>query len=231
MARKRRSFTPQFEAQVGLEAVRERESVKATATRHELHPKIGELAVERDFFSARTRSLSRADRIRMIDRASPMSLSKQCRLLGVSRSSRYYEPKSEGEEELALMWRLDDLPVGPSLHDSALGRPVLSCLSGFGTLGGVSRGLGEGQRSAHRPQHPESRSARTGEGGSGYLEGDFLHVPDGGIPALRAGTCSVTQDLTTTTPIPAVRPEFPAGSLRWKQIWPNGENGRSCSPS
>ena len=89
MARKRRRFTPQFKARVALEAVRERESVKAIATRHELHPnqvgtwkrqlleavpevfaggqdrrlvkeyeakvrdlhtKIGELTVERDFF-------------------------------------------------------------------------------------------------------------------------------------------------------------------------------------
>ena len=45
----------------------------------------------------------------MIDRASPMSLSKQCRLLGVSRSSQYYEPKGEGGEDLALMRRLDEL--------------------------------------------------------------------------------------------------------------------------
>ncbi|MDE0247856.1 MAG: hypothetical protein OXO56_08005 [Gammaproteobacteria bacterium] len=43
----------------------------------------------------------------MIDRASPASLSKQCRLLGVSRSSRHYEPKGEGGEELALTRRLD----------------------------------------------------------------------------------------------------------------------------
>ena len=45
----------------------------------------------------------------MIDRVSPMSLSKQCRLLGVSRSSQYYEPKGKGGEELAVMRRLDEL--------------------------------------------------------------------------------------------------------------------------
>ena len=89
MAGKRRRFTSQFKARVALEALRERESVKAIATRHELHPnqvgtwkrqlleavpevfaggqdrklareyeakirelhaKIGELTVERDFF-------------------------------------------------------------------------------------------------------------------------------------------------------------------------------------
>ena len=37
MARKRRGFTPQFQARVALEVLRERESVKAIATRQELH--------------------------------------------------------------------------------------------------------------------------------------------------------------------------------------------------
>ena len=89
MARRRRRFTPEFKARVGLEALRERDSVQAIARRHELHPnqvstwkrqlleglpevfagtpgrkaaqeheakirdlhaKIGELTVERDFF-------------------------------------------------------------------------------------------------------------------------------------------------------------------------------------
>ena len=89
MARKRRRFTAEFKARVALEALRERDSVQAIATRHELHPnqvstwkrqlleglpdvfaggagqklakeheakirdlhaKIGELTVERDFF-------------------------------------------------------------------------------------------------------------------------------------------------------------------------------------
>ena len=88
-ARKRRRFTPEFKARVALEALQERDSVQAIATRHELHPnqvsvwkrqlldavpevftkggrrklakeheakihdlhaKIGELTVERDFF-------------------------------------------------------------------------------------------------------------------------------------------------------------------------------------
>lgn len=39
MARKRRRFTPEFKARVPLEASHERESVKAIAMPHELHPK------------------------------------------------------------------------------------------------------------------------------------------------------------------------------------------------
>ncbi len=89
MARKRRRFTAEFKGRVALEALQERDSVQAIATRYELHPnqvsawkrqlmdavpevfarggrrklvkeyeerlrdlhaKIGELTVERDFF-------------------------------------------------------------------------------------------------------------------------------------------------------------------------------------
>ena len=88
MARKRRRFTAEFKKKVALEALRERDTVQAIASRHEVHPnqvsawkrqavegldevfsssgskgggereatirelhaKIGELTVERDFF-------------------------------------------------------------------------------------------------------------------------------------------------------------------------------------
>ena len=38
-----------------------------------------------------------------------LSLSRQCRLLSIGRSSLYYEPKGEGTETLALMRRIDGL--------------------------------------------------------------------------------------------------------------------------
>ena len=38
-----------------------------------------------------------------------LSLSRQCRLLSVGRSSLYYEPKGESAETLALMRRIDEL--------------------------------------------------------------------------------------------------------------------------
>ena len=38
-----------------------------------------------------------------------LSLSRQCRLLEVSRSSLYYRLKGESEETLGLMRRLDEL--------------------------------------------------------------------------------------------------------------------------
>ena len=76
----------------------------------DLHAKIGELIVERDFFVARVRSMSRPERRAMIVRDHPaLSLSRQCRLLSLGRSSLYYTPKGESAETLVLMRRIDEL--------------------------------------------------------------------------------------------------------------------------
>ena len=52
----------------------------------------------------------RGERKVLIVRHHPdLSLSRQCRLLSISRSSFYYAPKSESPENLALMRRIDEL--------------------------------------------------------------------------------------------------------------------------
>ena len=38
-----------------------------------------------------------------------LSLSRQCRLLSIGRSSLYYKPKGESAETLVLMRRIDEL--------------------------------------------------------------------------------------------------------------------------
>lgn len=38
-----------------------------------------------------------------------LSLSRQCKILSLSRSSAYYQPKGESQETLALMRRIDEL--------------------------------------------------------------------------------------------------------------------------
>jgi len=54
--------------------------------------------------------MSRGERKAMITRDAPdLSLSRQCRLLSISRSSFYYAPKGESPENLALMRRIDEL--------------------------------------------------------------------------------------------------------------------------
>ena len=54
--------------------------------------------------------MSREERKAMVAPDRPgLSLSRQCRLLSVSRSSFYYAPKGESPENLALMRRIDEL--------------------------------------------------------------------------------------------------------------------------
>ena len=54
--------------------------------------------------------MSREERKAMVVRDHPdLSLSRQCRILSISRSSFYYAPKGESPENLALMRRIDEL--------------------------------------------------------------------------------------------------------------------------
>ena len=54
--------------------------------------------------------MSRSERRALVARDHPaLSLSRQCRLLSIGRSSLYYEPKGESAETLALMRRIDEL--------------------------------------------------------------------------------------------------------------------------
>ena len=54
----------------------------------------------------------------MIERDGPLSLSRQCAVLGVSRSSQYYRPKGESAEDLALMRRMDELHMAYPFYGS-----------------------------------------------------------------------------------------------------------------
>ena len=54
--------------------------------------------------------MSRPERQRMVERRDQaLSLSQQCRLLDLSRSTLYYRPKGESAETLAVMRRIDEL--------------------------------------------------------------------------------------------------------------------------
>ena len=54
--------------------------------------------------------MSRGNRKAMIRRDHPdLSLSQQCQVLAISRSSFYYRSKGESAENLALMRRIDEL--------------------------------------------------------------------------------------------------------------------------
>ncbi len=54
--------------------------------------------------------MSRGERKALIRRDQPeLSLSRQCEILAISRSSFYYTPKGESPANLALMRRIDEL--------------------------------------------------------------------------------------------------------------------------
>ena len=84
----------------------------------------------------------------MVVRGHPaLSLSRQCRLLSIGRSSLYYEPKEESAETLVLMRRIDE----PFLKNPFCGaRRIALHLRRVG----VRIGLGAAdQRAAPRPRH------------------------------------------------------------------------------
>lgn len=54
--------------------------------------------------------MSRVERRAMVRRDVPgLSLSRQCEILSIGRSSLYYTPRGESPETLALMRRIDEL--------------------------------------------------------------------------------------------------------------------------
>ncbi|WP_425248222.1 IS3 family transposase [Desulfonatronum thiosulfatophilum] len=74
----------------------------------ELHAKIGQLTVERDFLAKGLRALSQARRKGMVEVDHPrLSIVRQCALLGTCRSAYYYQPKGESAASLALMRLID----------------------------------------------------------------------------------------------------------------------------
>ena len=54
----------------------------------------------------------------LVDRNEALSIREQCELLGLNRSSLYYESRPETEENLALMRRLDELNLNYPVYGS-----------------------------------------------------------------------------------------------------------------
>ena len=72
----------------------------------------------------------------MVERDGPLSLARQCDLLGVSRSSLYYRPKGESAETLALMRRMDELHMAHPFYGS---RQMMRHLRREGVVAGRHR--------------------------------------------------------------------------------------------
>ncbi|WP_425195007.1 IS3 family transposase [Paraburkholderia kururiensis] len=74
-----------------------------------LHAKIGQLTLENDFLKRSAQQGGVAERKAMIDRAHALPIAQQARLVGIARSSVYYQPQAVSETELKLMRRIDEL--------------------------------------------------------------------------------------------------------------------------
>ncbi|WP_213309061.1 IS3 family transposase [Paraburkholderia sacchari] len=74
-----------------------------------LHAKIGQLTLENDFFRRRAQQGGTAGRKAMIDRDHALPVTQQARLVGISRSSAYYQSRGVSEADLKLMRRIDEL--------------------------------------------------------------------------------------------------------------------------
>ncbi|HEX9719399.1 MAG TPA: IS3 family transposase [Ramlibacter sp.] len=74
-----------------------------------LHAKIGQLALENDFLGRRAHQSGIAERKAMIDRDHQLSITRQAKLLEISRGTVYYLPRPVSPGDLALMRKIDEL--------------------------------------------------------------------------------------------------------------------------
>src|SRR6185436_15308602 len=79
------------------------------------------------------------ERRAMIAPEAGLSVSRQCTLLGVARSSFYYRPRPESAEELELLKRLDRIFTDHPVYGS---RPLQVALLREGVLSGRRRTIG-----------------------------------------------------------------------------------------
>ncbi|MGC2810761.1 MAG: IS3 family transposase [Bradyrhizobium sp.] len=90
-----------------------------------LHAKIGELTLENDFLGRCAQQSGAVERKAMIDRGYNLSLGRQAELLGLSRSTLYYEPRPVPPAELAIMRRIDELHLDYPFAGSRMLRDLL----------------------------------------------------------------------------------------------------------
>ena len=62
--------------------------------------------------------MSKAERLACVSREHPMSLSEQCRLLGVPRCALYRQPRTAPERDLALMREMDRMHTDHPIYGS-----------------------------------------------------------------------------------------------------------------
>ncbi|MGH6630781.1 MAG: IS3 family transposase, partial [Burkholderiales bacterium] len=82
---------------------------EAAGTIRALQAKIGQLAMENDFLGRRAQQDGIVERKAMIKPEHELAVVRQCQLLGLARSTAYYQPEPVSEADLVLMRRIDEL--------------------------------------------------------------------------------------------------------------------------
>ncbi|MDM8454326.1 IS3 family transposase [Acinetobacter baumannii] len=91
-----------------------------------LHAKIGEQALEIDFFRRCVEETGSLQPQKLIDDSLQISVSKQAKLLKVSRGCYYYRPKPVSESDLKLMSCMDELHMQYPFAGSRMMRDLLN---------------------------------------------------------------------------------------------------------
>ncbi|MBA2392992.1 MAG: IS3 family transposase [Ktedonobacteraceae bacterium] len=95
---------PEIFARSGSERAKSEEALIAS-----LYQQIGQLKVETDFLKKKSREIRVEHKRLLIEPDHPqLSIVRQCELLGLARSSYYYQSMPESEEDLLLMRLLDE---------------------------------------------------------------------------------------------------------------------------
>src|SRR5262249_49541751 len=84
----------------------------------DLHRKIRAVAGRERFSCGAARHLPSAERRVMIAPEAGLSVTRQCALVGIARSSFYYRPRPEPEQELDLLKRLDRIFTNDPVYSS-----------------------------------------------------------------------------------------------------------------
>lgn len=88
------------------------------------------------FFIQGARSHALSERRQMVDRKHHLPITRQCKLLGLNRSTLYYRPAGESAENLAIMRTLDELYIDRPTIGS---RTMRDCLEDKGIQVGRHR--------------------------------------------------------------------------------------------
>src|SRR3954470_10536440 len=194
------------------------------------------------FFGTQARSLNRAERHSMIDRLNKrLSLTRQCQLLGLSRSSLYYQPAIDNTEDLALMALIDrqflETPYYGSRKIGCAARAMSSIASGADASDEVAGDLAETQHQQAEPRaqglsilaaRPPHRSPGVGDRALGQREavnhvhpdakGIFLPGSDHGLAQQESAELAAVQydgrDLLRRGPRGSLGPLRPTGDLQ-----------------